>query len=222
VTAGFLLSQVLTLLTASIVFAAAGWQSADEAPLPALFALQIPLWAGYLALVVYAGRSKGRGVVRDFGLRMRWLDVPVGLAIGVVVQLVVVPLLYWPLLTLLGTDPDELSAPARDLSERAQGPAGWLLLSLMVVVGAPVVEELFYRGLLLRSAQKRGMSDAAAVLSSAVVFGAAHLQGLQFPGLFLFGIVLAVLTVRTGRLGPAVWAHVGFNATTVATLALTS
>jgi len=30
-----------------------------------------------------------------------------------------------------------------------------------------------------------------------------------------FGVLLAVLTQRTGRLGTAIWAHVGFNATTI-------
>ena len=41
---------------------------------------------------------------------------------------------------------------------------------------------------------------------------------MQFPGLFAFGVVAAVLTQRTGRLGTAIWAHVGFNLTTVVLL----
>lgn len=219
VAGGWLLAQVLTLFAAAVVLSVAGWRSADDAPLLALFALQIPLWVGYLAAVVVAGRTRGRGVAADFGARMRWYDAPLGLVGGVLMQLVVLPLMYWPLLELLGVDPEELSEPARNLSDRAQGAAGWVLLSLMVVVGAPLVEELFYRGLVLGAARKRGMPDSAAVLLSAVVFGAAHLQGLQFPGLFVLGVVLALVTVRTGRLGPAVWAHVGFNATTVVVLA---
>ena len=35
------------------------------------------------------------------------------------------------------------------------------------------------------------------------------------PGLFFFGVVAAVVTERTGRLGTAIWCHVGFNLTTV-------
>ena len=41
------------------------------------------------------------------------------------------------------------------------------------------------------------------------------------PGAFAlaaFGLVLSVLAHRTGRLGPSIWAHVGFNATTVVAL----
>ena len=40
-------------------------------------------------------------------------------------------------------------------------------------------------------------------------------------GLALFAAVqgeLSVLAHRTGRLGPSIWAHVGFNATTVVAL----
>ena len=39
-----------------------------------------------------------------------------------------------------------------------------------------------------------------------------HFQPLQFLGLFVFGVVLALADAgSTGRLGPAIWAHVGFN-----------
>ena len=50
---------------------------------------------------------------------------------------------------------------------------------------------------------------------------AMHLEALQFLGLFVFGLVAGVLAHRTGRLGPSVAAHVGFNVTTVVTLWLT-
>jgi len=128
---------------------------------------------------------------------------------------VLLPAVYWPLLRLLDKSTDDLSEPARALSDRAGSPAGWVVLGLMVIVGAPIVEELFYRGLLLRSLEKRGWPDWAGVVGSATLFGLMHFQVLQFIGLFLFGVVLAVIARRTGRLGMAMWAHAGFNATTV-------
>ena len=36
--------------------------------------------------------------------------------------------------------------------------------------------------------------------------------------LFVFGVVAAIVTERTGRLGTAIWTHVGFNLTTVVLL----
>jgi membrane protease YdiL (CAAX protease family) len=38
---------------------------------------------------------------------------------------------------------------------------------------------------------------------------------VQFPGLALFGIILAVLAYRTGRLTPSIGAHAAFNAVAV-------
>ena len=50
-----------------------------------------------------------------------------------------------------------------------------------------------------------------AVAIGTAVFAAAHFEPLQFPALFVFGLVAAVLATRTGRLGPGIWAHLAFN-----------
>ncbi len=217
---GIVASLALSTLVGALIISAAGWSDTAAIPIWGLALLQIPLWGGYLGAVVLAGHTKGNGVVVDFGVRSRPLDAPVGLVIGVLTQLVAVPLLYLPILWATGSDSDELSEPARELAGRAGSNAGWLLFALIVGVGAPVVEELFYRGLFMKALQKRGTPPWAVVLLSSVVFAAIHFQVLQFPGLLLFGLVAGVLTLRSGRLGPALWAHVGFNLTTVAVLYL--
>ncbi len=145
---------------------------------------------------------------------------PMGLAIGVATQLLVLPLLYLPIFLLTGTDSDELSEPARELADRAGSLPSWLLFAVLVGVCAPVVEELFYRGLFLRSLTKRGLSPVVAVLVSSAVFAAIHFQVLQFAGLFAFGLIAGTLAARSGRLGPSIWAHIGFNMTTVVLLYL--
>jgi membrane protease YdiL (CAAX protease family) len=81
-------------------------------------------------------------------------------------------------------------------------------------VAAPVVEELFFRGLVLRSIQAR-YSDWLAVVGSAVLFALVHFQPVQLPALLLFGIVVGYLALRTKRLGMSIFAHAGFNATTI-------
>lgn len=215
---GILAAQFLSVLATVVAMGIAGWTTSDDIPLWGGAILQIPLWFGYLGAVVLAGRTKGHGVVEDFGFRFRPLDAPTGLVIGVAMQLVVLPLLYLPLLKVLGKTSDDLSAPARQLTDKAQGAAGWVVLVLIVVVGAPLVEELFFRGLLLRSLQKRGLSDVWSCVICAALFAAIHLQPLQFVGLFAVGLVLSVLAVRTGRLGPGIFAHAAFNATSVALL----
>jgi len=81
----------------------------------------------------------------------------------------------------------------------------------LVAIGAPIVEELVYRGLILQTLQSR-IDDVLALIASAAFFAAIHFAPVEFPGLFAFGIVLGLCYQRTGRLGMAVAAHVGFNA----------
>lgn len=186
----------------------------DLVPLWLLTLLQIPLWLGMLGTAFVATRYKGHGFVRDLTLQFRLSDVPIGLAIGVGVQLVVVPLIYTLLFRVIGSR--DLSAEARSITDRAQGGTIALLI-ILTVVAAPFVEEVFFRGLLFSALRRRyALWPAAAV--SGVVFGLVHFQLLQLPALVIFGVILAYLMHRFGRLGPAIWAHVGFNATTVAVL----
>jgi membrane protease YdiL (CAAX protease family) len=146
---------------------------------------------------------------RDYGLRFLPIDV-IGIPIGVLTQLVFVQVLYWALPFI---DRDEVSESAESLTSRAEG-WGVVLLTVLVVVGAPVVEELFFRGLVLRSIQAR-YSDWLAVVGSAVLFALVHFQLVQLPALILFGIVVGYLALRTKRLGMSIFAHAGFNATTI-------
>lgn len=189
--------------------------SAPGPPLSVLALLQVPLWIGLLGAPLWAVWSRGGDLAGDLGARMRARDVPVGLAVGLVAQLVLVPVIYLPLSPFI--DNDEVADAARELTVKATDPLGVVLLSLVVVVGAPVVEELFFRGLLMGALTRR-WGATVGIVGSSLVFGIVHLQPLQFPALVAFGLVAALLVVRTGRLGPALWAHVAFNATTVVVL----
>jgi membrane protease YdiL (CAAX protease family) len=155
--------------------------------------------------------------VRDFGVRLRALDVPVATAVGVAAQVIMVPLISWPVLELAGKTADDLSEPARELADKATGTAGPLIFLVMVGVLAPLAEEVFFRGLVLRAFERR-IGTVAAVVASSAFFAATHGQPLQFPALFVAGLVFAALVVRTGRLGPAIVAHMAFNITTVVAL----
>jgi uncharacterized protein len=213
VVAGLAIGIVASTVAVAVALGVGDFDSLDDAPMWVFALLQLPLWLGLAGVPVYAARVKGRGLVEDFGARMRPRDVPIGLAIGVVAQLVVVPLVSWPLLWLLDEDAEELERRAREVTDRAEG-AGIVLLVLVLVVGAPLVEELFYRGLTLRVIARR-FGPVAAVAGSSVLFAVTHFHLLGLPALVAFGVIAGILVVRSGRLGPAVWAHAGFNLTTV-------
>lgn len=180
--------------------------------------LQVPLWLGLLGVPLLATRLRGNGPRRDLGLWALARDAPSGIAIGVACQFVLVPLVTLPVFLLSDADRDALEAPARELTEKAQG-AGVLLLVLVVVVAAPLAEEVFFRGMLQRTLA-RHLPIWPAMLVTSALFGISHFQLLQLPALAAFGLVLSLLAHRSGRLGPSIWAHVGFNATTVVALVL--
>jgi CAAX protease family protein len=215
---GFLLANVLAILLAPLAYLATGQSldtDASRVPLSTVALMQVPYSGFMLAAALIASRRKGHGPIADFRIRMRRIDMPLGIVIGMVTQYAAA-LLYVPLIRWTSVTSQELEKPARELTDRAHG-GGVVLLFIAVAVVAPIVEEIFFRGLVLRSLERR-MSTNWAVVGSAVLFGAAHLEPLQFPALFVFGLVAAVLATRSGRLGPGIWAHVAFNAVAVANL----
>ena len=186
---------------------------------------QAGLWTGMVGTAVVASHRKGAGTLaEDFGFRGRWPDLGTGVVVALAMQLLVLPAIAFLLRPLLGEP--EVSGPVQELLDKSQGPA-FLGLILSVAVGAPLVEELFFRGLLLRSLQRR-MPNAPAVALSSVAFGIAHGSALPLDAVVLvmvsltvFGAVLAVLAIRTGRLGPSIVAHATFNLFTLLYLTFT-
>lgn len=213
---GLIAGYALASLAASLWLAVSGDRELD---LAGQGLTQIGLWTGMVGATVLASRRKGAGRLgEDFGLRARWSDLGLGLVVALTVQLLLLPGIAFLLRPLLGEP--EVSGPVRELVDKARGPA-YLGLVVSVAVGAPIVEELFFRGLLLRSLQRR-MPDPPAVALSAVAFGLAHGSTLPADAVILvmvsltaFGAVLAVLAIRTGRLGPGMVAHAVFNLFTV-------
>lgn len=220
--AAFLVAQFASALGFALFAAVEGVPMAeldrDALTIGEIAMLQVPLWLGLLGVPILATRLRGNGPRRDLGLWSTLRDAPMGLAVGVASQLVLVPLVTLPVLLLTDADQDDLEAPARELTDKATG-AGVLLLVLVVVVMAPLAEEVFFRGMLQRTLRRR-LPLWPAILVTSVLFAVSHFQALQLPALAAFGVVLSVLAHRSGRLGPSIWAHVGFNATTVVALLL--
>ncbi len=219
---GWVVANAAAAVIGAIVLSATGHAGDSTATLPlALLAvLQIPLWLGYAGVPVWAARTKGRGVVQDFRLRLQGVDVPVGIVVGLLSQFLLVPLLSLPMLHLLDKSTKDLNSVAKSLTDRATDPLGVVLLILVVAIAAPIVEELFFRGLVLRSIEKR-LGPAWGIGLSGLVFGATHFELLQLPALAGFGMVLAYLAWRTDRLGPGIVAHMTFNTLAVVSLLAT-
>jgi len=207
-------------LCAAAVGAASGHTTVSEAGPGWLFGVAVAAWIPMLVAMGGAGRKWGSGsFVADWGLSFKPVDLW-GVPVGVITQLVIVPLLYWPLRAIWPDtfSTDKIQERAQDLYDSASG-AGIALLVLVVVFGAPLVEELVYRGL-LQGAFTRRFHDWFGVAVVALWFAVIHFQPIETPGLFVVGMVLGACALLTGRLGMGIVAHVAFNATGLVLVAM--
>jgi membrane protease YdiL (CAAX protease family) len=176
--------------------------------------------AGLAALAVLLGRRAARqsgGWERALGLDLpEWSDsrrvLGWSLLLFVVQALVVVALASLP--PLSGAQADNSSFL------RGEPLANLLAYAVLAAVVAPVLEELLFRGLVLRGLMMRIGFWPAALVSSAC-FGLFHAQSLGRDSVVIvaatgvFGVGLCVLVRRTGRLGPAIGVHALRNAVAI-------
>lgn len=176
------------------------------------------LWAGLIPGTIMVCRIRGTGsLATDLGLRFKFPSDLIGVAVGVACQFVLLPVIYVIVQLFVSRDlTKDLEAPAKDLTNNAHG-AGFYFLAVLLVVGAPLVEEIYYRGMLLRSL-KRYMPPLPSIVVAGLIFGGAHFDLVTLPGLAAFGMVLGWLAHRSGRLGPNIAAHAAFNLVTVIAL----
>ena len=229
---GFVGGQVVSYLLLVVVAAANGQlarlqQLTTEVVPPSWVVVTglIGLWIGFVAACVIASRTRGSGDIRhDLGLEIRPRDIVIGPVIGVLGQLVLLKLLYLPLEHVVSHLDQKLSQPAKHLTGGFPG-ADLAVIAVLTVVFVPVVEETFFRGLVLRSLLRifRGagpvVGTTLAVVSSGILFGLAHFEALQLLGLASFGVVLSVMAYKFGRLGPSIFAHATFNLLAVLSVA---
>ena len=111
-----------------------------------------------------------------------------------------------------------------DVAREARGVEIPIII-VMVVILAPIVEELLFRGVLLEVLLRRCRSSWVAVASSALVFGLGHILGdpslgslIALPAIVVLGLVLAIQVTRSGSVTHAILMHAGFNAVTAAAL----
>jgi membrane protease YdiL (CAAX protease family) len=182
----------------------------------------LALWAGLVGACVYVSRRRGTGsLVRDFGFRFTWSDLGLGLAGALVGRLVaVLILLPIPFPSQRLDDVDEAV-----LQEGTSGAWAWVVIIAVTCIGAPLVEELYFRGLLqTRLVGRFGVATGIGVTS--LVFGSAHLVAWQGPITLAYGwsiagagLVLGILRHVSGRLGTAIMAHAFFNVVAMIALA---
>lgn len=190
----------LNLLVQAVEFgilAAAGVEQAD--------AIRISLFSGlgFYALTAawVLARSAELGIRPALGRNRAVVGAAEGFIVGGVMALLLFAVLR------LATGRPILDPTITLLT--AQGSIASLLLGVvLIVIAAPVVEELVFRGFLAEALRDRGKK--VAVLLSAVAFSLAHLRLSQFRYYVMMGALFALVYWRRGLVG-SVAAHATFN-----------
>jgi hypothetical protein len=211
---GEILASVLVALGAQLAHFPGGYQAVSKVSVPPWWSIAmglVGLWCGFLSSVYYATlHGKLAPLPNEFQLRAGDLFYVI---LGVACQYAI-DLIYYPF-HLKG-----FNKPVHHLFGNARGTT-FVLVAVMTVVLAPIIEEWFFRGVLYRTLDDGlgrvlpRFGTAAAVVISACLFALAHGEPLQFVGLALFGVVLALVLRHTQRLAPSILTHMSFNAVAV-------
>jgi len=213
--AGLKPGYVIVLFLFSIFAVEFAWRTALGAGLvPADFSLrQLTVRAGAVAvaLALFAAirdlRIATVAMFRAPSVPFRLSDLVLSVAvayawcIGVHKTLVILPTVW--------IDPDYFY-PFWNISDAARTwtPGTWILVAAWIGIATPILEEFFFRGMLLNAWMAR-RTVVAAVLLSSLVFGLTHAHmTLMAWGL---GIILAVVYLRHGSLWPAIAVHGVYN-----------
>ena len=86
---------------------------------------------------------------------------------------------------------------------------------IAIVIMAPIVEELLFRGAIEGHLLRKWKHPAGAIVFSSLVFGVVHGNWVQAPFAFVIGLALGWMYYRTGSLLPGILMHFVNNSTAV-------
>ena len=148
-------------------------------------------------------KTKPRATLEDFSFKKaNYKTVLISIAIGLIVFIlnIAVSTFFSYILSLLGYHVSTSSGTA------VAPTWGSFFLSLLTVAILPAIcEEFTHRGLLLSGYKKLGFKKA--VILSALMFGLIHLNVNQFFYATVIGLVLAVVTLYSRSIVPAIIIH---------------
>jgi membrane protease YdiL (CAAX protease family) len=185
--------------------------------LEALCLSQAGLWLALFGACKVAVVRHGSGKLRDLGLvKLSWRQVGVGALVGIIMRFVAAALAVAIAELFPGQQWKNAAAPGTSLDRNALTIT---VLTLILVVGAPFFEELYFRGLVQGAFTSR-TGARFAMFAQAICFGAVHYRvGMNLAQttvtvvtIGVLGGVLGSLRWHAEKLGPGMAAHAVFNA----------
>jgi len=110
-----------------------------------------------------------------------------------------------------------ITIPQPDLSFPSERVYLMLFLIYACFLG-PILEEIIFRGFILKSMQKYG--NLTAIIVSSILFSMFHLNLVQFANPVLMGIVLAFIAIKSKSIVPSIIAHIFNNSITFIVLGI--
>ena len=195
-------SLLLAVVAVVVVAGTVGAGAASGVTL--LVGLLVP-WLALAGWPLLATRLRGNGPVVDLGIRLRRADWVWGLGGGIAALAlgIVAGLLTQ---AIVGEYDSAAGDAAQELADSGQRPV-LVAFAVLVALGAPVAEELAFRGLLFASLAKRGVPAALNVTLTTVAFALFHFEPTRIGVLLVIGAVLGVVRWRSRSLGAAIVAH---------------
>lgn len=173
-----------------------------------------------------ASRRKGlASLAADFGLRFRPIDLAIGLGLGIG-GLIGAAVVSTVVDSLLDVDESTSNVPVDALGNASE----FVVFFVAVAVVTPIVEELFFRGLLYRSFLKRGSRPLGAIVRTTIIFVIPHLTAVStWQNVVTLAATIGVLGavfnlachVTGNRLGAPIVAHLVVNGTAAVALFVT-
>lgn len=116
--------------------------------------------------------------------------------------------------SIIPTDGNEfISRLYREVSENFENILNYKIAGFITVcLFAPFIEEILFRGILLRGLLQNGIQPIMAIILSSFLFGIAHLNPWQFIGAGFLGAIFGFVYYRTKALWLCIFLH-GLNNT---------
>ena len=173
----------------------------------AIIAVQVIPWIAFIGWPVLLTKLAGNGPSIDLGLRWSLRDIAWGLMYGFVS--IVVALIIGYITELIAGD---FNSAAGEVGEGLKSnPAVLVAFVVCVVIGAPIAEEIAFRGLIFTSLAKFKMWPILTVILSAGIFAFFHGEAVRFPLLFGIGLVFGLARWHTGSVTTTIVAHMVNN-----------
>ena len=151
-----------------------------------------------------------------FGLRYRQWWLPLVLGVSITILLLTFQYLHWAvgysdwITGLLGGE--DGTQESVQMMKEADDPVAAVLMILMACIGAPISEEIVFRGYVYGAVKKMG-GIVFSVVFSALFFSVVHMNLPSLLPLFVLGLALAAVYELTGTLWAPIAVHFFFNST---------